>query len=255
MPEVDPPASNTEVPDPEAASAARRPLLDAAAHELRTPLTVLRGATQLAGRRVERAGTVDPAELRALLGRLDRQTRRLSQRVELVLSAMRLGLAWMPLRRQREDVRRLLEQAVADAQATTADHPVRLRAPARALCATVDALRLEQVFLAVLDNAIKFSADAGPIDVELRPADAETMQISVRDYGVGVAEADHERIFERFYQGEAGARGAGPAGYGLGLYVARALVQAHGGAIALERPAIGGGTRVVLRLPLVPPRR
>jgi signal transduction histidine kinase len=232
-----------------ATSDGRGTVLEAVGHELHTPITVLRATTQLCLRQLERGATLEPVELRALLRRLDRQTFRLSHRVDLVLSAMRVELTWMPLTRQPTDLLRLLEQAVADAQATTDDHFFRLRSTAASTWARVDALRVEQVILAVLDNAIKFSPVGDPIDIELSAPRPLTLQVAVRDYGPGVPAADHERVFDRFFQLSAGQHFAGATGFGLGLYVARELVEAHGGEIYLEQPADDDGTLVVLCLP------
>jgi signal transduction histidine kinase len=212
----------------------------------------MRRTTQASLRRLERTGGLEPAELRVLLGRLDREARSLSRRVDLVLSAMRLELAWMPLRVVREDVHQLLAQAVSDAQAATDEHAFRLDAPAGAVWASVDALRIEQVFLAVLDTALELSPAGGPIDVTLRGLAGRAVLVSVRDYGPGIPEVDLERIFERSYQVEAAASVARMSGVGLGLFVARTIVQAHGGSIRAESPATGG-TCVELRLPAVPP--
>jgi signal transduction histidine kinase len=115
--------------------------------------------------------------------------------------------------------------------------------------AQVDPLRLEQVLANLIDNAIKYSPDGGPIDVTLT-AGGDELQIVVTDEGIGVPPEHRERIFDRFYQAH-GERRFG--GMGLGLYISRQIVELHGGVLKAEHPR-EGGTWIVLRLPLnLPP--
>jgi two-component system phosphate regulon sensor histidine kinase PhoR len=149
----------------------------------------------------------------------------------------------------------LVEQVVAGLRPWSDRHAVAVavRAPAP-VEAEVDPLRLEQVLINLLDNAIKFSPDGGPIDVVLDgvpdagPAGPGrgVVELSVRDRGLGIPPERRGQIFERFYQAHDDAY---RSGMGLGLYVSRPIVGLHGGEIRAEFPA-DGGTRFVVRLPL-----
>jgi signal transduction histidine kinase len=97
----------------------------------------------------------------------------------------------------------------------------------------------------LLDNAIKYSPDGGPVEVVLAQTSASTVELSVRDHGLGVPVEKRDRIFERFFQ----AHGSGHSGMGLGLYVCRHIVELHGGQIRAEFPE-DGGTRVSVVLPI-----
>jgi signal transduction histidine kinase len=109
----------------------------------------------------------------------------------------------------------------------------------------MDPDRIEQVIANLLDNAIKYSPDGGRIDVDLATEDGLAC-LSVRDFGVGIPEDRRERLFERFYRAHADDT---VSGMGLGLFVARHVVELHGGTIGVEVPP-SGGSRFTVRLPL-----
>jgi two-component system phosphate regulon sensor histidine kinase PhoR len=114
------------------------------------------------------------------------------------------------------------------------------------LWAGADALRMEQVLINLVDNAVKYSPEGGRITVECTSPNPGIAQIAVSDHGVGVAPAEQERIFERFYQVDTSRRAVG---LGLGLYVSREIVERHGGRIWVESPP-GGGSRFLVQLPI-----
>jgi len=126
----------------------------------------------------------------------------------------------------------------------TSRHALTVQAPA-ALPASVDPIRLEQVFTNLLNNAIKYSPDGGAIDVEvLRPTPA-VAQVAVRDHGLGIPPEQRARIFERFYQAHTQRH---LSGLGLGLYLSQEIVTLHGGRVTVEFPS-DGGTRFIVSLP------
>src|SRR5262249_26468776 len=111
---------------------------------------------------------------------------------------------------------------------------------------SVDRLRIEQVLTNLLDNAIKFSPDGGPIEVNVDRPEPATARLVVRDHGIGVHPEHRSKIFERFYQAEPAAKH--PAGMGLGLYISRQIVELHHGRITADFPS-DGGTRFEVTLP------
>jgi signal transduction histidine kinase len=215
-----------------------------AAHELRTPITGLRLAAQLLRRQAERGTATDNAKLRDTLLTIESQSQRLGRLVTELLETVRLRAGRMVLDTRQTDVVDVVAKAVRDAQATTSRHKIVLAAPAR-LRARLDALRFLQVVNNLLDNAIKFSADGGRVDVELSSPKRGAVRLVVRDHGVGIAPEDRPHIFERFYQSRPSDQ---RAGLGLGLYVSREIVELHGGSIEAEFPE-DGGTRIVVTLP------
>ena len=225
--------------------AERDEFIAVAAHELKTPITSLRLAVQLLRRETERATTPDGTKLRDSLRTIESQSQRLGRLVTELLETVRLRAGRMELDSRQTDVVDLVAKAVRDAQATTSRHKIILTAPAR-LRARVDALRFVQVVSNLLDNAIKFSPNGGPIDVELSSAKrGRPTRLVVRDHGVGIPPDDRPHVFERFYQAQSGDQ---RAGLGLGLYVSRQIAELHGGRIDAEFPD-DGGTRMVVSLP------
>jgi signal transduction histidine kinase len=225
----------------EAAVAAREEFLSVAAHELRTPVTALLGHTQLARRYLERG---DPGCLQARLETIEQQARRLAKLVERLLDVAGLQRGTVSIERQQSDLTSTVGGVVEQFRLTHPALPVAVNAPGP-LPVCVDASRIEQVVINLLDNAIKFAGDTMPIEVEVRSDANGAVLVSVRDHGPGIPPAERELVFERFHQAH-DQRHYG--GMGLGLYVSRELVEQHGGTIWIEEPD-GGGARVVVRLP------
>jgi signal transduction histidine kinase len=236
----------------ERAVEARGEFLSVASHELRTPVTSLRGYVQLLLRQYARPGGPDPASLLRALRTIDQQSEKLTRLVVQMLDISRLQAGRLMLDRQRTDLSHLAEQVVVAMQALTTS-PLVLRASGP-VWANVDPLRLEQVLVNLLDNAIKYGVNDAPIEIEVTEQaegpDAAgcrrtAVQLAVHDQGLPIPPEEREQVFERFLQ-LGGSRHVG--GMGLGLYISRQLVLAHGGAIALEVPA-EGGNRFVVTLP------
>jgi signal transduction histidine kinase len=168
--------------------------------------------------------------------------------VSHLLDVSRLETGKLVLERKVTDVARLVEEVAGDAQARTAMHTFRVTVPGQVL-ARVDPLRLEQVLTNLVDNAIKYSPQGGPIEVELSTPDRDTLHLAVRDHGVGIPPESQPRIFDRFYQVDPVLQHS--SGMGLGLYITQQIVELHGGRIEAEAPP-DGGTRIIVRLPVDP---
>jgi signal transduction histidine kinase len=114
--------------------------------------------------------------------------------------------------------------------------------------ARVDPMRFEQVVTNLVDNAVKYSPEGGSIEITLSTPDSSTIQLAVRDWGLGIPVERRDNLFDRFYQ----AHGEGHfGGLGLGLYVSRQIVELHGGSIEADFPA-NGGSRFIVTLPVAP---
>jgi PAS domain S-box-containing protein len=221
---------------------ARDEFISVAAHELKTPMTSAKAAAQLLQRTFERGGSLDATQKRAL-EMVVTQIDKLAQLVSQLLETVRTQEGQLALQRLRTDLALLVRTAAAQTQATTTAHTVVVTAP-ESLSAWIDPLRLEQVMANLLSNAVKFSPKGGRIDVEVTRPTGANVWISVRDHGLGVPQEHRLHLFERFYQAH-GDR----SGMGLGLYIARRIVESHGGTIYAEFPD-DGGTRIMMSLPV-----
>ena len=130
---------------------------------------------------------------------IHRQAQNLSRLVTQLLEMTRLDAAHLTVERQDENLTDLVRRCVDQAQTQTSEHQLILSA-APDVHADVDAFRFEQVMTNLLDNAIKYSPEGGPIEVELTQPVPDRVRIAVRDHGIGIPPARRRGIFERFFQ-------------------------------------------------------
>src|SRR5215217_5926408 len=218
--------------------------LAVAGHELRTPLTALSLSIDLAARQVERSGD---QRLRQHIARAAQQTRRLTELAHEIVDVVRLTTASLQIDRTPLDLTDLTRGVVDTIQVIAGEQPVTLQGDDAPLIISGDARRIEQILLNLLVNAVTFSSGRGPIEISLRQADGFA-QVDVRDHGPGIPAHVLPHVFDRFYRvdGERSAR----EGLGLGLFIAREIVNAHEGQIEVES-AIGTGTTFTVTLPLL----
>jgi two-component system, OmpR family, sensor kinase len=202
-----------------------------ASHELRTPLATIAGYTELARHRPETSGTA--------LAKVETESARMTALVEDLLLLARLD-AGRPLDRSQVDLSRLLLEAVDDARVVDRERSWRLALPDEPITVTGDAARLHQVVTNLLTNARKYTPAGSTITVTGTPRG-----FTVHDDGPGFPADLAPRAFERFVRGDAARTRAG--GAGLGLSLVRAIVEAHGGTVALASSP--GDTTITVGLP------
>jgi signal transduction histidine kinase len=225
---------------------AREHFISIASHELRTPLAPLRLQVQRLLRNLRRGTrTMPPEAIVDALVVIDRQVERLAALLEDVLDLTRLRLGRLALAPEEVDIAALVDDIAGTLHEALAEAGCSLRIERRgATKGCWDRGRLGQVITNLLVNATKYGG-GGPIEVTIEGG--ASMTVVVRDHGPGVPEADQERIFRPF---EYAAKGDG-RGLGLGLSIAREIVEAHGGQIHVETPPEGGAA-FRLELPLRP---
>ncbi|HEV2123761.1 MAG TPA: GAF domain-containing sensor histidine kinase [Chloroflexota bacterium] len=229
----------------EAAVRARDVFLGVAAHELKTPVTSMRGYAQLILRRLDRSGGVEPDRLRQAMVTIDQQAEKLGRLMIQLLDVTRMDAGRFIIEPEPVDVGSLIFGVVEMVKLHARGRRVQVNIQPCIPLVEADPLRLEQVLSNLLDNAVKFSREDGTIHIVVEAPDQETVQISVRDEGVGVPLQHRPRIFDRFFQ----AHGEGyQGGMGLGLYISRQIVARHGGTLVAEFPP-DGGTRFVVKIP------
>ena len=216
----------------------RRDLIANVSHELRTPIGALRAMLE---NLVDGVEPPDEDALRTML----RQAERLSRLVAQLLDLSRLEAGTIPLQREDVHLRDLLDDAAAESRVHSPAIPVVVAAD-DALVVHADPERVHQVVANLLENAIRFSPAGGCVSVVAAVVD-DVVRIEVLDDGPGIADGEAERVFERFYRADE-ARSVAAGGAGLGLAIARWIVDLHGGDIRATRREPHGG-RVVFTLP------
>jgi PAS domain S-box-containing protein len=208
-------------------------------HELRNPLASIKGYAQL----VLRRGQFQERAIRSIV----QQTDHLDRLISDLLDSSRAAAGRLELRRRRTALAEIVEAAVEQARNQADRHTLRLEVADNDLAGLWDAQRLDQVFTNLLSNAVKYSPEGGEIVVRVA-RQANEVLVSIQDQGVGIAPAQLSRLFDRFYRVSETAGGV--RGLGIGLYVARELVEAHGGRLWAESPGPGQGSTFWVALPL-----
>lgn len=227
----------------------RDDFLSIASHELKTPLTPLRLQMQILRRQIDNAESqpVSPERLRRIADVCERQIVRISHLIDNLLDVARISAGKLSVALEEVDLVSLVRETV-DRHAgdfAAAGCTVSLRAPQR-LDGSFDPMRLEQALTNLLTNAAKY-APGKPIDVAVSH-EADEAVVAVKDHGEGVSEADRERIFKRY---ERVGSTANVGGLGLGLFISRQVVDAHGGSLQVESQP-GQGATFIIRLPVHP---
>jgi len=213
-------------------------------HDLRTPLTSIIGYVELA---LDEAGPPLDAERRGFLKIVARSSDRLLRLVDDLLLAARVQSGQLVLTVEDVDLAALCEQAVLELYARAEQKGVSLALRrASSIPIRADRRRLLQLLDNLISNGIKFTPRGGSVEVRLATT-GEGAVVEVLDTGIGIETGEEERVFERFYRSP-GAVSSQVQGTGLGLFIARAVVEAHGGRISASRRA-GGGTVFRLQLP------
>jgi PAS domain S-box-containing protein len=229
----------------EAATRERDLLISIAAHDLRSPLTVILGQAQLLQRRAARTG-LDERDQRTVALIAD-QAERLNQMIEALLDVSRIQEGRLTIMPQPLDLVGALERVVGAVRSTVSVHELALSTPRSTLTINADPIRLEQVLHNLLGNAVKYSPNGGQIEVAVEAA-ADMARIYIRDQGIGIPTEALPHLFTRFYRAPNATRQA-TSSMGVGLYVVRELVQAHGGSIRVESIE-GVGSTFTVELPL-----
>lgn len=225
------------------AERARRSLqhfLATVAHDLRNPLASILGYAQFGLRR-----STQPERLQQALEGVQDEAQRLNELVELLLDAARIGSGEFQVRRMPLNLVSLVGQAVDSARRATPHHEFSLEAP-EALEGSWDPRRLAQVLDNLLSNAVKYSPSGSAVRVRVQPQAGEVL-VSITDQGIGLHPEDIDRLFHLFSRLETAET---IAGTGLGLYISRGIVEAHGGRLWAESAGPGAGSTFSFVLPL-----
>ena len=221
-------------------------LVSIVSHELRTPLASVLGFTSLLLTR-----GIEPADQRQYLEIIDAQGRRLSTLLNDFLDVEKLEEGQLELAQELIDMGALVGEQVKLFSGQSEKHKLDVVLPPKPLPVRGDPNRLAQVVANLLSNAIKYSPEGGTVEV-VGERHNDHVRVSVRDEGLGIPDEHQTEVFGKFFRGNAGASGI--PGSGLGLTIARSVIEAHGGQIDFES-ASGKGSVFWLDLPIAAKER
>jgi len=234
-------ARETEVKH--AAETLRSSILSALSHDLRTPLTALVGMSETAA-----LPTCPPERQRRLLGAIRNQALSISQQMTNLLDMARLSTGKLQINTAWQPVEEVIGVTVQQVRQHWRDRELTVDVPADLPPINIDAVLIERVLWNLVENAIKYSPADTPVELSARRQE-DSLEIAVCDSGSGVPAEQHERIFDLFQRGKAESD---IPGVGLGLSIARTIVEAHGGTLAVSG-RLGGGSCFRMALPLGDP--
>ena len=218
-------------------------LLAVISHELKTPVSIIKGYADTLARE---DANWDRQTLRDGLRIIEEEADRLNTLISNFLEASRLQAGTLKLRRSEVYLPELFQRAVNTLQATTTNHRFELHFPPDFPAVSGDYERLTEVVTNLLSNAIKYSPQGGAVTAGGKVL-KDTVRVYVKDEGIGIPASEHERIFERFHRVDNGLTRKAP-GTGLGLFLVKAVIEAHGGQVWVNS-APGEGSTFWVELP------
>ena len=216
-------------------------LVSTVSHELKTPLSAIKAYTAT----LRHNPTLYDKRRDEFLGVVEQQADRLARIVDDMLLVTRVETDQLLRRRVRMPLDALVEDAAKEIGADPVLHPIERHVEGVEISGDPD--RLRDVLRNLIENAVKYSPQGGPVIVSAQETDGYT-HVEIADRGIGIAEEHLPYVYDRFYRVESDATSP-TGGSGLGLYIVNALVRAHGGTIDV-RSTPGEGTTFTLRLPL-----
>ncbi|HUS10171.1 MAG TPA: DUF4118 domain-containing protein [Pyrinomonadaceae bacterium] len=234
-------------------------LLDAVTHDLRTPLTSIKASiTTLldevrGGSHEEPVVALDPESRREMMEVIDEESDRLNRFIGGLIDLARIEAGELHLRRRWSAVDEIISTALARAATITQGHQVEVNIESELPVVRVDERAVSEVVYTLVENALKYSPGIAKIRIIAERSAADGMiRMSVEDQGEGIAVDLRERVFDKFFRAtrDGDISTHKPSGTGMGLAIAKGIVEAHEGKIWIESATGGNGTRVVFTLPL-----
>ena len=233
-------------------------LLDAVTHDLRTPLTSIKASIttlldEVRGRiNGEPQVALDSESRVEMMEVIDEESDRLSRFINGLIELARIEAGELHLRRRWGAVDEIISAALSRAEPITRGHRVELEVEKELPGVRVDERAVSEVVYTLIDNAAKYSAKGSVIRIRARRAGDELIEMAVEDEGPGIPSALRERVFDKFFRAtrDGDVPNHHPTGTGMGLAIAKGIVEAHDGTISIESGRGGKGTRVVFTVPI-----
>jgi two-component system sensor histidine kinase KdpD len=231
-------------------------LLDAVTHDLRTPLTSIKASVttllddQGLGNNRENETRLGEEGRQEMLEVINEEADRLDRFIEDLMALARIEAGEMQLRREWSSLEEIVTAAMKRASPLTRNHHIQLRLFDELPALRVDERAVAEVIYVLLENAAKYSPPGGVIRLAAQPGAQDMVRLTIEDHGPGVPAELRERVFDKFFRAmrDGDLSGQKP-GTGMGLAIAKGIVEAHGGQIWIENTNESRGTRVVVLLP------
>ncbi len=232
-------------------------LLDAVTHDLRTPLTSIKASIttlldEVRGRaNGEQRSALDADSKLEMMEVIDEESDRLNRFIGGLIELARIEAGELQLRRRWGAVDEIVSAALLRAEPVTREHRIELSIENELPVVRVDERAVSEVVYTLVDNAAKYSPPGSTIRIAARRAGDELIEMAVEDRGAGIAVDLRERVFDKFFRAtrDGDVKTPAPAGTGMGLAIARGIIEAHNGRIWIESGQ-AGGTRAVFTLPV-----
>lgn len=233
-------------------------LLDAVTHDLRTPLTSIKAsATTLlddlrSGMTAKTSSLLDDESRQEMLEVIDEEADRLDRFIDGMMELARIEAGEMHLRRSWGSIEEIVSAALSRASSLTKGRRIEIDLEDELPIVRVDERAVSEVVYSLIDNAAKYSPAGTVIRIGAHRLDHESVRMEVEDEGIGISGALRERVFDKFFRAtrDGDVNTSRPAGTGMGLAIARGIVDAHDGTIWIESGREGKGTRVAFTLPI-----
>jgi K+-sensing histidine kinase KdpD len=232
-------------------------LLDAVTHDLRTPLTSIKASITTLLDEVRGRVDTEPVALDAesrveMMEVIDEESDRLSRFISGLIELARIEAGELHLRRRWGAVDEIISTALSRAEPITRSHRVDLEVEKELPGVRVDERAVSEVVYTLIDNAAKYSPQSSTIRITVRRSGDELIEMGVEDDGPGIPVDLRERVFDKFFRAtrDGDVRNRQPTGTGMGLAIAKGIVEAHDGKIWIESGRNGKGTRVLFTLPI-----
>jgi two-component system sensor histidine kinase KdpD len=233
-------------------------LLDAVTHDLRTPLASIKASVttlldeQSASADHDAESRLDEAERQEMLEVIDEECDRLNRFIGGLIELARIEAGEMHLRRRWGAVDEIISTALARAEPLTHGRKVTLDIEAELPVVRVDEQAVSEVVYTLIDNAVKYSPPEMPIEIAAKRSGEGYVEMFVEDRGTGIPPHLRQRVFDKFFRAtrDGDVSTNQPSGTGMGLAIAKGIIEAHNGRIWIESGAGGIGTRVLFTLPI-----